>query len=152
MSLDVYLRKPGTAAKPEGSGIFVRENGSRREITREEWDRAFPGREPVVVQADIEYDCPDVYDANITHNLGAMAHEAGIYMHLWRPEEIGITHAAQLIEPLAAGLALLQSEPTRFRKLNPENGWGNYDGLVSFVARYLDACRDYPDAEVLASR
>lgn len=32
-----------------GSGIFVRENGATREITREEWDRRNPGREPVVV-------------------------------------------------------------------------------------------------------
>ena len=33
------------------------------------------------------------YSANITHNLGKMAEEAGIYKHLWRPEEIGITKA-----------------------------------------------------------
>jgi len=41
-----------------------------------------------------------VYDANITHNLGEMADEAGVYKHLWRPEEIGLTKAAELIEPL----------------------------------------------------
>ena len=39
------------------------------------------------------------YSSNITHNLGAMAREAGIYEACWRPEEIGITKAAQLIEP-----------------------------------------------------
>lgn len=32
----------------------------------------------------------DVFWANITHNLGRMADEAGIYKHLWRPEEIGM--------------------------------------------------------------
>jgi hypothetical protein len=37
-----------------------------------------------------------VYDANITHNLGAMAKAAGIYMHLWRPDEIGIKTASEL--------------------------------------------------------
>ena len=31
----------------------------------------------------------EVFSANITHNLGAMAKEAGIYMHLWRPDELG---------------------------------------------------------------
>lgn len=29
-----------------------------------------------------------VYSSNITHNLGAMAHEAGIYLACWRPGEM----------------------------------------------------------------
>lgn len=32
-----------------GSGIFIRENGAVREITREEWDRRHPGQEPAKV-------------------------------------------------------------------------------------------------------
>jgi hypothetical protein len=32
-----------------GSGIFIRENGAVQEISREEWDRRHPGREPYVV-------------------------------------------------------------------------------------------------------
>lgn len=49
----------------------------------------------------------EVFGSNITHNLGEMAEEAGIYKHLWRPEEIGITKADQLIAPLREGLARL---------------------------------------------
>jgi hypothetical protein len=93
-----------------------------------------------------------LYDGNVTHNLGRMAGEAGIYQHLWRPEELGITTAKQLVEPLKAGLELLRAEPDRFKALNPENGWGDYDGLVRFVTGYLMACEDYPDATVRASR
>jgi len=48
-----------------------------------------------------------VYDANITHNLGAMAEAAGIYKHLWRPEEIGITKA-QLFQFILKYLAIAQ--------------------------------------------
>jgi hypothetical protein len=94
----------------------------------------------------------EVYSANITHNLGAMANEAGIYKHLWRPDEIGVTTAAQLIEPLTAGLALLKSDPARFEKFNSENGWGLYKHFVPFVENYLAACREYPDATVSVSR
>jgi hypothetical protein len=94
----------------------------------------------------------EVHSGNITHNLAPMAEEAGIYKHLWRPEEIGITTAQQLIEPLSKGLALLKSDPERFRALTPENGWGSYDGLVEFVQRYLTACAIDPDAKVEASR
>lgn len=94
----------------------------------------------------------EVFDAKITHNLAEMAYKAGIYKHLWRPEEIGITKAEQLIQPLRDGLDLLISDPERFRKFNPENGWGNYENLVKFVKNYLAACEENPDAEVYSSR
>jgi hypothetical protein len=94
----------------------------------------------------------EVYDANITHNLGKMASEAGIYEHLWRPEELGITTAVDLIEPLRAGLALLRSDEPRFRRFDAANGWGRYENFVEFVAKYLEACEANPNAEVWVSR
>ena len=93
-----------------------------------------------------------VFERNITHNLNRMADEAGIYGVIWRPEENGIETAAQLIEPLQTGLALLKDEPDRFKALNPPNGWGKYEGLVSFVEAYLAACIANPDATIEASR
>lgn len=93
-----------------------------------------------------------IFSLNITHNLNKMAEEAGIYKHLWRPDEIEITHAHQLIAPLKAGLELLKSDPKRFKKFNPSNGWGEYAGLVSFVEQYLAACEENPDALVDVSR
>jgi hypothetical protein len=94
----------------------------------------------------------DVFQDNITHNLGTMAMEAGIYKYLWRPEELGIYKAGQLVEPLRAGLSLLRVAPERFKKFNPSNGWGSYEGLVEFVARYLKACEADPTADVRVSR
>lgn len=94
----------------------------------------------------------EVFDYNITHNLCEMADEAGIYKHLWRPEEIGITKAEELIEPLKKGLELLKSDPERFKKLNPDNGWGDYDGLVRFVEQYLKHCISWPDAVIHTSK
>lgn len=94
----------------------------------------------------------DVYNSNITHNLGRMASEAGIYECLWRPEEIDITKASQLIEPLEKGIALLKSDPTRFEAFNSSNGWGMYKHFVPWVENYLQACRDNPDADVSVSR
>lgn len=93
-----------------------------------------------------------IYDANITHNLNKMAEEAGIYKHLWRPEEIGITKAQQLVAPLREGLSLLRSDPERFKKFDPENGWGDYSGLVNFVRSYLSACEENPSATVSVNR
>lgn len=150
MSLDVYLNQPGVpASAPVGSGIFIRENGSTREIARVEWDRRYPGKEPATFRCD-ESDDEDtnVFHANITHNLNRMASEAGIYEHLWRPDEIGITKARELIEPLRAGLAKLEGDPEWFKKCNPSNGWGTYEGLVQFVRDYLAACEKFPEADV----
>jgi hypothetical protein len=94
----------------------------------------------------------DVYTANITHNLNKMAMEADIYMALWRPEEIGIVKAEQLIGPLTEGLSKLAREPKRYRQFNSPNGWGMYEHLVSFVEDYLEACKANPSAEVRACR
>lgn len=95
---------------------------------------------------------PCLYSANITHNLGKMAAEAGIYQHLWRPEELGIKTAGELVKPLTDGIELLESDPARFEKFNAPNGWGLYKHFVPFVREYLEACREHPNAEVYASR
>lgn len=145
MSLDVWLTLPGVEVAIEAQRIFIRENGRNVEISREEWDRRYPGREPfTVVSPEIE----TVYDGNITHNLNSMAEAAGIYGVLWRPDKNGITHALQLIDPLRTGLAALKNNPDVYKTFNPENGWGTYEGLVSFVEEYLAACEQYPSAEV----
>jgi len=144
MSLDVYLEMKG-AQNQTIRKIFIREEGQTKEISRAEWDLRFPGREPVIVDSDEDN---TVYSANITHNLEKMAEEAGIYKHLWRPEELDIHKANELIEPLTEGLKVLKSNPAEFKRFNPENGWGNYEGLVEFVDRYLNACINFPDAEI----
>lgn len=144
MSLNVYLKLSGIQHAVEAR-IFIREGGQNKEIARAEWDARFPNREPYIMASE---ESDTVYGGNITHNLNKMAEAAGIYCELWRPDEINITHARALIEPLRAGLVLLQAEPMRFSALNPSNGWGNYEGLCSFVAEYLAACEQYPDAEV----
>lgn len=150
MSLDVTLRVPGVITEAR-EAIFVREAGATREMSREEWDSLYPGREPTVMTFPGN-DNGEVYTANITHNLNKMAEDAGIYKHLWRPEEINIKVASELVEPLTDGLILLASDPNRFKQFNPDNGWGDYEGLLRFVADYLGACRKYPQATVEISR
>ena len=94
----------------------------------------------------------DVYSANVTHNLAPMAKEAGIYYHLWRPDEIGVTKASELIEPLREGLERLRSDPDKYRSMNPENGWGSYDNFLPWIERYIEACVENPEAEVEVCR
>lgn len=99
----------------------------------------------------------EVYWANITHNLGKMASavkcgEHSLYEYLWRPEEIGIKQAGELIPPLREAVKELKAKPKKYEKYNAENGWGTYEHFVPFVEKYLFACEENPDAKVDVSR
>ena len=146
MSLDVYLTLAGAAVPQATTAIFIRDAGQTRAISRAEWDARFPGREPVVVRQEPTTDC--VYHGNITHNLGEMAHYAGLYGVLWEPEISGITCAADLCEPLRIGLTVLRGDPAYFTRFAAPNDWGTYPQLVRFVEEYWDACARHPQATV----
>lgn len=149
MSLDFWLE----AADPHpqtGSGIFVRRDGQNVEISRAEWDAALPGCEPVIAQQEPE--TRELYSRNITHNLGHMAAQSGLYEVLWRPEENGIRVGSEAVLLLEDGIKLLRSDPTRFRQFDAPNGWGKYENLLSFAELTLAACREYPNARIRVSR
>ena len=99
-----------------------------------------------------------VFSQNITHNLGSMAMEVvlsndlTLYQVLWRPDEHGLKFASEISELLDEGWNILLTDPEKFKKYNPPNGWGSYDGLERFVYNYRNACRDNPDAELRVSR
>ena len=99
-----------------------------------------------------------VFSLNITHNLGAMAREVKLsngktlYDVLWRPDEHGFKYARDLEDLLDIAWNILLSDPEHFKKFNPENGWGTYEGLCDFVYHYRNACWDYPEAELSISR
>lgn len=152
MSLDVWLKSTNTIKVESRQAIFVRQNGQTVEVSREEWDTAHPGQEPVSAMIGADDASDEVFSYNITHNLSTIASAANVYSALWRPDEIGATHAVHLIEPLTVGLINLSLDRERLEKMNPANGWGSYAGLVTFVAKYLAACRENPNATVHVSR
>ena len=88
---------------------------------------------------------------NITHNLGKMAKEAGIYDALWHPTENGYTKGKDIIPILQAGLAKLEANPGYFKKFDSPNGWGLYIHFVPFVKRVLEGCVGHPDADIVVS-
>lgn len=98
------------------------------------------------------YETEELYWANITHNLGRMAKEAGIYMALWRPEEIEAKYAEDIIEIVEKGLNDLIARPEHFEQFNSPNGWGTYNNFVPFVAKYLEALKKYPKSKIYSSR
>lgn len=81
-----------------------------------------------------------------------MAGEAGIYEHLWRPEELGAKQAKDISEGVEEGLALMKSDPDRFKKFDSPNGWGLYDHFIPWVEKYLVALKEHPNAYIGVSR
>ena len=101
----------------------------------------------------------ELFDANITHNLGRMAAKAGIYYALWRPEELfdwsgdrGHIKAKELIPYLKKGLKYLKSAPEKYKKYDSPNGWGLYEHFAPFVEKYLTACEKHKESIVNISR
>lgn len=95
-----------------------------------------------------------VFEENITHNLNKMASAVAdhFYKAVWRPEELDVDVAWKLVKLLENGLLKLLAHPAKFKEYNPENGWGDYDGLVAFLVKYIQACNTYPNAEVTTCR
>lgn len=100
-----------------------------------------------------------VHSQNITHNLGVMADAVKLsngmtlYDVLWRPDEqVGLKFAKDISELLDEGWNILLSDPEKYKRYNPDNGWGDYDGLERFVYKYRNACWDNPDATICVSR
>jgi hypothetical protein len=95
----------------------------------------------------------ELFEANYTHNAGAMASEAGIYTHIWRPEELDWVHCAgDLIDALRDGIKLMEDDPSRFIALQPDNGWGSYKSFLPWVRNYLNACIRHPKALIETDR
>lgn len=106
----------------------------------------------VAVSLDVYLEAERKVTVFSQNNLGGMAEAAGIYRHCWRPEEVGITKASELIEPLRKGLAWLKENPEEAKKHNASNGWGLYEHFVPWVEKYLAACEANPDAVISVSR
>jgi len=93
-----------------------------------------------------------VFSLNITHNLGTMAKAAGVYYYLWRPEELDLEVAKELVEPLKLGLKELESNPEHYKSFNPSNGWGSYENLIEAVKEVIAACELNPEARIEVDR
>ena len=91
-----------------------------------------------------------IWDGNITHNLTIMADEVDLYTPIWRPSELGIERAEQLIPFLETGYSNLVRDKDRLEKYNPANGWGSYETLLEFTREYLEMCKNNPDAIIEA--
>lgn len=157
MSLDLYINSK-TPVIHRGTGVYVRENGETKELqTKEEVLRYFPDVNPDEIE-ETSYEDDTYFHMNLTHNLTKMAGECKaelyfrglatkegstptLYDLLWHPEEtLGIKEPTiEYMQELVSCYKRLLKHPDYYRKYNPENGWGSYDGLVMNLKKYIEA-------------
>lgn len=94
----------------------------------------------------------EVFHANITHNLGCMAAAAGIYEHVWRPDECGVLAACDIIQPLRNAIEWMENNGDLCKEHDAPNGWGTYEQFLPWIRKYLSACEKHPQARVEVSR
>ena len=89
-----------------------------------------------------------IFQRNITHNLTPMWRAAGCMVALY--DATG-KRAEEIAPVLERALNAMFSDPSKYKGMNPENGWGDYDGAVTFLREYFEACRRHPHAIIRVS-
>jgi len=82
---------------------------------------------------------------NITYNLSEMWHEACPINQKNIMAFDGMS-AKNALPVLEATLEELEKNPQKYKKLNPENGWGSYEVLLDTLTAIIIACKKHPEA------
>jgi hypothetical protein len=107
-----------------------------------------------VVAESAESIAPDevLYEANITHNLGKMATELGIYQVLWRMEETDVLQAKDLYPYIRKAIIEMVTYPEYYKKFDSDNGWGTFKDFLPWLSRLIVALDQYPESYLATSR
>ena len=65
--------------------------------------------------------------------------------------ELSEKNAGESLGALQRAVAAMEAEPGKYEAMNPRNGWGNYEGALSYLRQLRDACAAYPKATIYIS-
>lgn len=90
------------------------------------------------------------YEDNCTFNLSPMFFHAFRTVGAGDEGFRGLTGKAcsEIAELLPSVIAQLKNHPEIYKPMNPENGWGDYNGAIVFLERLLAASRNHPKAQL----
>lgn len=84
---------------------------------------------------------------NYTYNCSPMFHK-GAGKSLSDLDNLKASKAAVY---LRKGYEWMRDNPEECRKMNPSNGWGNYDSWLEYIGGILKECEANPDATLVVS-
>ena len=85
---------------------------------------------------------------NYTHNVSKMWREAGCYEALYQSHGKLAKH---IVDDVELAVKEMAANPDKYRAMNPQNGWGNYDGALEMLQEICNALQRYPLAIVFIS-
>ncbi len=76
---------------------------------------------------------------NYTYNVGDMIRDAcGSGPNQWNGKP-----ALEVAAIIATGLSKMEKEPSKYEAMNPDNGWGDFEGCKEFLRGILKECERY---------
>ena len=87
-----------------------------------------------------------IWDRNYTHNTNRMLRAAGFGFR-----DIDGMSAADAVARIEDAIRELKANPDRYREMNPENGWGSYEGILDVLCEFAQACHEHPKTTVAVS-
>lgn len=85
---------------------------------------------------------------NYTSNVSRMWFEA------LGGKSLSDLHGRSAVEALPAldkAVTAMETDPEKYKAMNPPNGWGNYDGALDYLRRLRDGCAQHPKTVVHVS-
>ncbi len=73
---------------------------------------------------------------NYTYNVSPMYYDS-MGMGLNSFNDMKCTDAIPILKK---GIESLQSNPAKYKEMNPNNGWGNYEGALEYIRNLHDKC------------
>jgi len=86
-------------------------------------------------------DTPGNFIGNITYNVDQMYNKA--FGEYWR-DVINNKVANDVLELMNKAIDNMERSPNDYKKLEPDNGWGDYDTALTFLKEFYDECKTYP--------
>jgi hypothetical protein len=89
---------------------------------------------------DVEVSDVGNYTYNVSKMYGEAMGETLSYFHDMK--------AIDAIDLLYKGVIEMENNPDKYKSMNPENGWGNYEGALEYLKELLNACVKNPNATI----
>ncbi len=83
---------------------------------------------------------------NYTSNVSRMWRTAGCDLYALKDRKAG-----DLVPYLERAIWAMRDYPERYRAMEPDNGWGTYEGCLEFLEKILQGCYAVPSAIVRVS-
>lgn len=88
----------------------------------------------------------EIYEGNVTYNLAPMYYKC-------IDKELGFKklnemNCKEALPTINKAIEEMLNNADEYRKLNPKNGWGSYEGLLATLQEMRNCCEKNPDGKI----